>query len=193
MIVAMIALSGLVLLGSMTVMSVQGGITAVGLDRHKSAALYAAESGAAAAMDFLRRNVRGGGVNFGDYVEPYNTDPQRPAGIVGNGALPGTPGNLLSPDMNAWYEVEILNNVDDTGFAAGDDTDATVIIRSTGHGANGTMAMVEWRVGADTSTGRGPPCGPYGQEAQTESGAAWNPCMRNVNAGDTATYSPSTP
>lgn len=192
MVVALIALSGLVVLGSMTVMSVQGGIAAVGHDRQKSVALYVAESGAAAAMDYLRRNVRTTG-RFSDFVEPSNVSPQKPGGIVGNGALPGTSGNLFSSDMNAWYEIEILNNLDDAGFAAGDDEDGRVIIRSTGHGANGAMAQVEWEVAVDAVTGLGRPCPSYGQKGMAEDGAGRNDCLTNVVSTDVATYSPSGP
>lgn len=193
MLVALIALTGLVTLGSLTVLSVQGGIAAVGHDRHQSVALYVAESGAAASMDFLRRNVKVGPVYFSEYVEPSNATPQFPTGIVGNRALPGAPGNLFSTDMNAWYEVEILNNLDDPGFAAGDDTDERVIIRATGHAANGAMAQVEWQVQANAVTGIGRPCPSYGQKGMAEDGAGRNDCLTNVVSTDVATYSPSGP
>jgi len=193
MIVALIALTGLVTLGSLTVMSVQGGITAVSHDRHKSVALYAAESGAAAAMDYLRRNVKAGPIKFSEYVEPNNVSPQKPGGIVGNLAQPGTAGNLFSADMNAWYEVEILNNLDDPLLAVGDDSDERVIIRATGHGPNGAMAQVEWEVRANAITGLGRPCPSYGQKGMAEDGAGRNDCLKNVVSTDVATYSPSGP
>ena len=193
MIVALIALTGLVTLGSLTVLSVQGGITAVGHDRHKSVALYVAESGAAAAMDFLRHNVKADPIFFDEYVVANNATPQRPTGIVGNLALPGTAGNLFSADMNAWYEVEILNNLDDPGMAAGDDSDETVIIRSTGHAANGATAQVEWTVRANAIGGLGRPCPSYGQKGMAEDGAGRNDCLSNVVSTDVATYSPSGP
>ena len=193
MIVALIALTGLVTLGSLTVLSVQGGIAAVGHDRHKSVALYAAESGAAAAMDFLRRNVKTVPIYFSELVEPDNISPQRPTGIVGNLALPGAAGNLFSTDMNAWYEVEILNNRDDPGYAIGDDTDERVIIRATGHAANGAMAQVEWQVRANAVTGLGRPCPTYAQRGMAEDGAGRNDCLSTVVSTDVATYSPSGP
>ena len=188
----MIALTGLVTLGGITVLSIQSGITAVGQDRSKSVALYIAESGAAAAADFLRKNVNST-TKFSDFVNPSNTNPQKPSGIVGNGARPGEAGNLFSTDQNAWYEVEILNNLEDTGFAAGDDNDKTIIIRSTGHGPNGAVAQVEWYVRADAISGLGRPCPSYGQKGMAEDGAGRNDCLTTVVSTDVATYSPGGP
>jgi hypothetical protein len=192
MVVAMIALTGLVTLGGITVLSIQSGITAVGQDRSKSVALYIAESGAAAAADFMRKNVNST-TKFSDFVNPSNTNPQKPSGIVGNGARPGEAGNLFSTDQNAWYEVEILNNLEDTGFAAGDDNDKTIIIRSTGHGPNGAVAQVEWYVRADAISGLGRPCPSYGQKGMAEDGAGRNDCLTTVVSTDVATYSPGGP
>lgn len=196
MLVALIAVGGLITLGGMTVLSVQGGLTAVSHDRHRSAALYAAESGAAVGMVYLRANVRGDSY-WSDYVNPNNAAPQKPADLTGNGVLPGEPGNIFSTDMNAWYEVEILNNIDDTdpddpnahGFVAGDDLDGVVIIRSTGHGPNGTTAQVEWKVMNGGVTG-GQPCPGYGQRNISEDGASRNDCTGTIVSGDVATYRP---
>jgi hypothetical protein len=193
MLVALIALTGLITLGGLTVLSVQGGITAVGHDRNKSVALYIAESGAAAAGDYLRKNVRAGPTYFGDLVEPNNVSPQKPTAIVGNSALPGAAGNMFSADMNAWYEVEILNNVEDPGFAAGNDSDEIVIIRSTGHGPNGSVAQVEWYVRGDAVTGLGRPCPSYGQKGMSEDGAGRNDCLSNIVWTNVATYAPGGP
>jgi len=196
MLVALIAVGGLITLGGMTVLSVQGGLTAVSHDRHRSAALYAAESGAAVGMVFLRAHVDGAKF-WSDYVNPNNANPQKPADIAGNGVLPGEAGNILSADMNAWYEVEILNNVDDTspanntlhGFAAGDDLDGIVILRSTGHGPNGTTAQVEWKV-MNGGVNGGQPCPGYGQRNLAEDGASRNDCTGTIVSGDVATYRP---
>ncbi len=192
MLVAMIALTGLVTLASITVMSIQGGITAVGQDRSKSVALYIAESGAAAGADYLRKNIVAGSY-FSNFVEPNNVNPQQPTGIVGNGARPGQSGNMFSTDMNAWYEVAVLNNVEDPGFALGNDTDKIVIIRATGHGPNGATAQVDWHVQADALTGLGRPCPSYGQKGMAEDGAGRNDCLTTVISTDVATYSPGGP
>jgi len=190
--ISTIALTGLVTLGSLTVLSVQGGMSAAGHDRHTSSALYAAESGAAAAMDYLRRNVDAG-VKWSAFVEPNNTAPQSPGDIVGNGALPGDAGNLFATDVNAWYEVEVLNNLDDNGFAAGDDTDGRVIIRSTGHGPDGAVAQVEWSVAVTLSGPPEPHCPGYGQKGLSEDGTGNNDCLTTIVATDFATYTPGAP
>lgn len=187
MVVATLVLTGLVTLGGLTVLSVQGGVGAAGHARHKSTALYAAESGAAAAMDFLRSNVTGGG--WDAYVQPSNVNPLRPTQIVGNEAAPGEAGNLFAADVNAWYEVEILNNVDDGGFIAGDDDDKRVIIRSTGHGPNGAVARVEWEVGVSSVRGNRP-CPSYGQKGMSEDGTGRNDCLTTIVSTDVATYTP---
>lgn len=189
LVVSLIVLTGLVTLGSLTVLAVQGGISAAGHDRHRATALFAAESGAASAMDYLRRNVDTT-TKWSAYVEPNNVSPQSPVDIFGNRAMPGTPENLFSSDVRAWYEVEILNNLDDDGYATGDDNDGRVIVRSTGHGPNGTVAQVEWQVGVQVTGAGGRPCPGYGQKGMAEDGAGRNDCLTNIVATDVATYSP---
>ena len=185
-IVASLILVALFGLGSLTVLSVQGGISSASHDRFRSIALYAAESGAAASMDFLRRN-RHETQHWSAYVNPNNQEPlQRPGGIPGNEIQPGQPGNLFSPGMRAWYEVEILNNLNDNGFAAGDDEDARVIIRSTGHGPDGTVARIEWEVQIGGNSGL--PCPAYAQAGIDSDGAGRNDCMGAIDANVT-TYS----
>ncbi len=198
MLVALIALTGLVTLGSLTVLSIQGGITAVSNDRSKSVALYIAESGAAAAQDYLRKNVHANTGTaatsyFSELVEPNNVNPQKPTGIAGNGARPGEAGNLFSADMNAWYEVEIRNNAEDPGLSVGNDTDRIVIIRATGHGPNGSLAQVDLYVSAGPVGGLGRPCPSYGQKGMSEDGAGRNDCLTTVISTDVATYSPGGP
>lgn len=189
LVISVLVLTGLVTLGGLTVLSVQGGVGAAGHERHKSSALYAAESGGAAAMDFLRRNVDSGGY-WSAYVEPSNVSPQSPTDIVGNGALPGDAGNLFAAEINAWYEVDLLNNRDDTGFAAGDDIDHRVIIRATGHGPNGAVAQVEWEVSVTLSGAGNFPCPSYGQKGMSEDGTGRNDCVGSITATDVATYTP---
>ena len=178
-IVAMLALVALISLGGLAALSAQSGIAGSGHDRFRHVALYAAESGAAAGMDFLRRNIQVPGF-WSALVSPNNDDPQKPAGIAGNGVEPGEEGNLFSPEMNAWYEVEVLNNSDDSGFAAGTDDDAQVILRVTGYGPNGTVAQVEWEVRSSGVGSRGRACASGGQLGQSEDGAGRNDCLQDI-------------
>ena len=72
-------------------------------------------------MDYLRKNIvfdDGQGTWPASYVSANNASPPILLEIPGNQKLPGDPSNLLSPSMNAWFEVELLNDRDDTlGFA----------------------------------------------------------------------------
>ena len=192
LVISIIVLTGLVTLGGLTVLAVQGGLGAAGADRHRSSALYAAESGAAAAMDYLRRNIDTT-TKWSAFVEPDNVSPQSPVDIVGNGAPPGAAENLFDPALRTWYEVEILNNLDDDGYALGDDDDGRVIVRSTGHGPGGAVAQVEWQVGVEVTGSGGRPCPGYGQKGMAEDGAGRNDCLTTIIATDVATYSPGGP
>ncbi len=152
-IVAMLILISLITLGGLTVLSVQRSMASAGHQRFQSIALYPAESGAAVAMDYMRDNLHPV-TRWGAWVTPGNTEPLvAPAGIAGNGALPGDAGNLFSPEMRVWYDVVVVNNPEDPGFVPGEDHDGRVVLRVTGHGPNGTVARVEWDVRAQASSG----------------------------------------
>jgi Tfp pilus assembly protein PilX len=154
MLLALIVMSALATLGSLTVVSVQSTLKASTNDRAQSVALYAAESGAAYAMDVLRNNYN---VVAGQYWTPIllacgagtpgwplplsaSTNPP----LAQSGALPGTANNPFSIDQNAWFSVTIINNHDGTGDSS--DSDSDVIIRSTGFGPGGSTTIVEWEV-----------------------------------------------
>lgn len=189
LLVSLIALTGLATLGSITVASVQGGSTAAASDRFHTIAMYAAESGGAAAMDYLRNTVNTS-TRFTDLITPSNAAPKSPTGIAGNGIASGANGNLFSADLKAWYTVQLLNNRDDPGYATGSDEDATIVIRATGYGPNGATATLEWQVQASGLSAIGRPCPGYGQKGLSEDGAGRNDCMSAINTSDTATYRP---
>lgn len=157
LVLALIVLSALATLAGLTVVSVQSGLKTSTHDRSQAIATYAAESGAAVAMDFLRNhfhNDTAQPLGWSAYVKPRNESvvPVDPADIPSNDALPGTPNNLFSPDQNAWFDIQLLNNRDDPGFAVsppppgGNDQDGRIIIRTTGHGPQGSVAIVEWEI-----------------------------------------------
>jgi hypothetical protein len=188
MVLAMIVLAALGTLSSLTVVTVRGGIATAGNDRFHSVAVYAAESGAAAAMDFLRANVNLS-TGWKAYISPNNANPPQP-NLPGNNQDIGTTGNPFTSDMQGWYSVQILNNRSDSGFATGLDNDKRVVIRSTGYGPNGAIAIVEWEINAQSVTGLGRPCSVYAQRNESEDDSGRNDCLGTINTGDTATFRP---
>jgi hypothetical protein len=155
LVLALIVMSALATLGSLTVVSMQSSIQLSTNDRAQAIALYAAESGAAVTMVALRNLFDpappNGWTTWSTYLTANNTPPFPPITplVPSSGALPGTAHNLLDRDQNAWYEIQLLNNRDDPSFGTGDgtnDTDGIVIIRSLGHGPLGSLAIVEWTV-----------------------------------------------
>lgn len=188
LVLAMIVLAALGTLSSLTVVTVKGGLATAGNYRYHSVAVYAAESGGAAAMDFLRTNVNLA-TGWKAYVSPKNANPPQP-NLPGNNHDVGTPGNPFSSDMPGWYSVQILNNHSDPGFATGDDSDKRVVIRSTGYGPNGAVAVVEWEITAQNVTGMGRPCSVYSQRNESEDDSGRNDCLGQINTADTATFRP---
>jgi len=184
----MIVLAALGTLSALTVVSVEGGLATTGNDRYHAIAVYAAESGAAAAMDFLRTNINLS-TGWKSYISARNTNPPQP-NLPGNNQDVGAAGNVFSPDILASYSVQILNNRGDSGFATGDDNDKRVVIRSTGYGPNGAVAVIEWEITGQTVTGLGRPCGVYSQRDESEDGSGRNDCLGVLNTGDTATFRP---
>ncbi|HTJ44570.1 MAG TPA: hypothetical protein VL463_20840 [Kofleriaceae bacterium] len=196
LLVALIALTGLISLAGITVLSVQGGIATSASDRFNAIALYSAESGAAAGMDFLRKNITisGGSRKFpSTFVSASNAAPPQLPDIPGNNKLPGDAANLFAPQLQAWYTVEILNNRNDPGYATGTDLDGDLIIRSTGHGPDGATAQVEWEINGNGALSLSTPCPSYAQKDMAENGAGANDCLSTVNATSTATYRPGGP
>ena len=127
------------------------------------------------------------------WVTPGNDEPLlSPDGIAGNRARPGEAGNLFSPELRAWYEVEIVNNPDDPGLIAGQDLDARVILRATGHGPNGTVSRIEWELYQAEAIGLGRPCPSYAQQGIDADGAGLNDCMGTI-VNTSTTYTINTP
>jgi hypothetical protein len=155
LLLALIVMSALATLGSLTVVSMQSSIQLSTNDRAQTIALYAAESGAAVTMVALRNlfstAATPGWTAWSAYVTPRNLPPFPDITplVPSSGAQPGNASNLFGRDQNAWYEIQLLNNRDDPSFGTGastNETDSIVIIRSTGHGPQGSLAIVEWTV-----------------------------------------------
>jgi hypothetical protein len=191
LVLAMIVMTALGTLSTLTVFSVRGGIQSSANDRFHSIAQYAAESGGAAAMDHLRTNIDPV-LGWSNFVSQNNSAPPSPAAIVGNNAVPGNAANPFSLDLNAYYKVEIFNNRDDPGFGSAappNDTDKRVIIRSTGYGPNGSVAVVEWEILASSATAQRP-CPSYGQKNESEDNSTRNDCLGTIDTAQTATFVP---
>jgi hypothetical protein len=188
--IATLVLVALTTVGALAVMSVRTSLEANGHARFRDVALYAAESGVAAGMEYLRAHADP--VTYWTaLVKPNNEDPAAPAGILGNGAQPGSDDGVLSDDASAWYEVSILNNVGDPELAIGGDRDARVVLRATGHGPDRTSVTLEVEVEASGSIGLGGrPCPGYGQRGMGEDGAGRNDCLGTIDPGDTTVFSP---
>ncbi|HEY0189491.1 MAG TPA: hypothetical protein VGC42_00120 [Kofleriaceae bacterium] len=143
LLLALIVMSALATLGSLTVVSVQSSLKASTNDRFQSVALYAAESGAAAAMVYLR----GKHVAEGTFANTIGPNPP----VAGNGVAAGDPSSLFTNDQNASFSVVMATSPADPSA-----TDR-VLIRATGYGAQGSTAIMEWDVGWDTTWYTGPP------------------------------------
>jgi hypothetical protein len=188
LVLALIVLAALGTLSGLTLVSVQGGLGAIASERGHTIATYAAESGGAAAMDFLRKNINLAS-GWTAYVSPSNASPPQP-NIPGNNQDVGAAGNPFSLDMQGAYQIEILNNPSDPGFAAGQDTDKRVTIRATGYGPDGATAVLEWELTGQSVTGLGRPCSVYAQRAESEDDSGRNDCLGVINTSDTATFRP---
>jgi hypothetical protein len=150
MALTMIAITGLLALAALTVVGTQTGLTATAQSRFTTGALYAAESGSAAGMVFLRQNCSTISL-FSAWVTANNEGALSPTEILGNGVRPGDPGNPFADHGDIaggdlWYEVTILNNQSDPLLDDGSDSDGIVRLRSTGHGPDGTVVVIELEV-----------------------------------------------
>lgn len=142
LVITMIALVALVSLGSLTIITVRSSVSSTTNDRFKAVALFAAEAGLSAAIQYARERVDPTH-KWSAIVVPAD---QPLLDVPGNDVKPGQPGNIFDPETRAWYVVEFLNNRDDRG---GDtDTDGRIIIRVTGHGPNNAAVGLEVEIAA---------------------------------------------
>ena len=185
----MVVLTALGTLSMLTVLSVRGGIQTTANDRFHAIAQYAAESGGAAAMEFLRTSLDPN-LGWTALVTPSNTPPlESPTGVLGNDIPAGDSGNPFSADLHASYRVELLNNRSDSGFLAGTDDDTRVIIRSTGYGPNGAVAIIEWDVKTAASMVQRP-CTTYAQKGESEDNSGRNDCLGTIDTTQSASFRP---
>jgi hypothetical protein len=139
-------------------------------------------------MDYLRSNCSTTDMFTGS-ISPANASPPMPTGIVGNGVHPATAGNPFAPASGVWFEVTILNNLADPGFAAGVDNDGTVVLHSVGHGPDDTVAVVELEV--QNTTCLASFCAfEFAQRNVTSRNDASTACSARVASGNLRTFTP---
>ncbi|MBP6629501.1 MAG: hypothetical protein KBG28_06075 [Kofleriaceae bacterium] len=189
---ATIVLAGMVGVAGLSALQVRKSINVSAQQRSHTQALYAAESGVAAASAFLRRRIAQG-ANWGAYVSASNSSPVAPTDIVGNTDAPGTGENPFAATQSASYDVTLLNNVDDPGFSAGTDSDGWLLLRSVGHGPDGARVVLEVMISGTTGAPAEAICVGYAQQGLTELGSGRNDCLADINSGDSATYTPGVP
>jgi hypothetical protein len=185
LVLALVILSALGTLATLTTASIKGAIQTAGTDKFHTIAVYAAESGGAAAMDYLRGVVD----TQTGFTALLQTGATSPDAIAGNNRLPGQAGNPFSSDLSAYYRVEIDNNRNDTGYATQTDTDHRVVIRATGYGPDGATAIIEWDVQSAGGRVRRP-CPVYAQKGESEDNAGRNDCLGTIDTSQSAEFSP---
>ena len=187
--VTLIAITALLGLGALTVLSVQTELSSVGISRFSQSALYAAESGATAGIDYLRTHCDSSTSMFSSSIVAGNINPPLIPDILGNNIHPGDTGNPFDPASQLWYQVWVLNNPDDPGLAAGIDNDSTVILRSRGYGPDNTVASVEVTVQNNTCLANF--CEhEYAQRNVTSRNDANAACSARVTSGTLRTFTP---
>jgi len=189
MLVAMTTLSGLLAIATVTLVKVKRGIKASSQSRFQSVALFSAESGVSAGMDFLRSNSDPT-TYYTSLVSANNSTIQSPTGIAGNAIASGATGSLFTGDIPMSFTVSILNNEDDTGYAAGTDDDGIVILRSVGRGPGTSMVEIEVKVEGANVLNTSRPCPGYAQKGIAEDGAGRNDCLGVIDSAIKTTFTP---
>ncbi|MFH0902802.1 MAG: pilus assembly PilX N-terminal domain-containing protein [Pseudomonadota bacterium] len=181
LLITMVTLVALLGVGSAALLATLAEIRSAGRTRSSQAALYAAESGMAVAMENLR-SLCDATALFSGLVEPNNVNPQQPTTILGNNIQPGLAGNLFTTSTGEWYQVAILNNSTDSGLAAGNDTDGILTVRITGFGPGGARVILEMDL-ESTNCAQTACETEFAQRAMTSRNDARAICSQRIAAG----------
>lgn len=182
-VLALVVLSALGTLGLLALSGIRSSTQTSANDRFHTIALYAAESGGAATMEYLRAHLDPD-TGWTALLATGALDD-----VAGNNAAAGTPDNPFSSDLLASYSIELVNNRGDSGYASGTDTDKRVIIRATGYGPERAVAVIEWEVQSSATTTQRP-CPTYGQKGMSEDNAGRNDCLGSIDTTQAATFTP---
>ena len=122
LVVAVASLAGLLALGGIASVSVQNGTRVVAHEKFQLQALASAVSGVYAAIDYLQQNISDSNdwsaLTHSNNLEPGTTELVYPqTAITGNTIKAGETGSLFSEKSRQQFNVRILNNKDDVGFA----------------------------------------------------------------------------
>ena len=167
LVIALLGLVAVLAVGGLAVMTVRSQTVSMTRGSQERIALYAAEAGVQAAVDFLARSC-GQAASFSlvlgtslpaNFGQGYGQD--MPNGTCADGSTPGSDGecpgapffsqdgfdsagvrDTSERDYDQYFEVSFADNSDDPSSSATDDGDETVVIRSTGHGPAGAQAMI---------------------------------------------------
>lgn len=202
-VIAVVVVASLIGVAGIAAMSVQSNIASTGTDRAKVIALYAAESGAVAAMSVLHSNYSEAtqwqvwfGTARSSLIDSIPSNNQPACAEDGDSDC----NAYFAADQQARYEVIVLNNQTDpqavwdatVGGFMGSDSDGRVVIRSTGFGPNNATARIEWEVGNPAAATAIEDCPNYAQRGMSELGAGGNDCMGRVTIdGSFATFTPA--
>ena len=188
--ITMIAVTALLGLGAITLLSVQSEIGSGGQSRFNQEALYAAESGVSAGMEYLRNACDPTGMLFSAQLVSGNIGAVPNPNVYGNGNATANPFTSAS---NLSYAVTILNNTDDKNFANATgtnlDSDGIVILHSVGTGPDGTTATIEVTVQSQACITQF--CvQDYAQRGVDSSNDAYAMCSSRVTSGTLRTITP---
>lgn len=189
LVVAMVSLSGLLAIATVTLVKVKRGLSASSQSRFQSVALFSAESGVSAGMDFLRNNLSPQSY-YSEFVSANNGSVQTPLGIAGNTVEAGELGYLFSGEVPMSYTVSILNNNDDPSYSTGADADGIVLLRSVGRGPGNSMVVLEVEVDGSSVVNTNRPCPGYAQRGIAEDGAGRNDCLTDIDSSVVTTFTP---
>ncbi len=188
MVIAMVTLSGLLAVAALTLVKVKRGLNASSQARFQSMALFAAESGIAAGMEYLRGNNVGS-----NFTAVLDTTPTGSTGIAGNTILSGQTNSLFSSDVEMSFTASILNNTDDPSFAIGVDSDNIVVLHVVGRGPGNSMVVLDVATAGIPLGSTGRPCPGYAQGNISEDGSGRNDCLDTIISTDVQTYTPGSP
>ncbi len=205
LVVSMLILLALLSIAGLSALQVKGSVQSSGNERFRKISLMAAESGVEAVMHTLRDTYERPGMTnnengqntvgigyWSSIVSANNSAPFMGIDVPGNRKKPGDAYNLFDPKLQAWFDVRILNNERDPGFAEGNDRDAIVVVESTGYGPNKTKTRLRLELRSPAADAEGRPCPTYAQRGMAADNAGYNACLGTIDLDMICKINPTT-